>query len=65
MGSASCTTSTPGAPWQRVSVGSAVWVTQLSVQYVPRQETLEFSVRKGQRVNGIRSDGLTSTRLNP
>ena len=50
---------------QRVSPAPGVWVTQLSVQYVPRQETVEFTVRKGQRVNGTRSVGLTSARLNP
>jgi hypothetical protein len=32
---------------------------------VPRQDTVEFTVRNGQRVNGMRSVGLTSKRLNP
>ncbi len=40
-------------------------LTRLSVQYVPRHATAEFSVRNGHFVNGMRSVGVTSSRVSP
>src|SRR4051794_16160962 len=47
------------------SLTCTFWASRLSLQYVPRQLTIELNVRNGQRVNGIRSVGFTSTRVSP
>src|SRR5262245_60752680 len=55
--------------WHRAptldSGGHDALVSRLSVQYVPRHPTTEFTVRNGHFVNGIRSVGVTSNRDSP